>query len=245
VAAPPAGAPSYAATTPAWNTAATVAPTPAYAGVDSPAPAPGAESGSAKFSHGTQFIYFNVETGFERVALRSLHTDNLLPETVDSSASAPFFGVGGGLQFAVLTVGPRFRTASFDSWSVWTLDLEAKIHLPTGRIEPYFIFAGGYANLDPHAAGVKVHGYNARFGLGIDVYATKNFTIGASGTGEVIGMSRSGNNLTTTPQAQAAACAAIADPVQKQQCAANALYAADGSALGIAGTLALVAGLHF
>ena len=245
--APPVAAPGYAGTAPAWSSdAAPVAPTPAYAGADTPAPPTGVENGSgASFSHGTQFVYFNVETGFEQVSLRSLHTDNLLPETVDSSASAPFFGVGGGLQFAVLTVGPRFRTASFDSWSVWTLDLEAKIHLPVGRIEPYFIFAGGYANLDPHAEGVKVHGYNARIGVGIDIYATKNFTIGASGTGELIGMSRSGNNLTTTPQAQAATCAAIADPVQKQQCATDALYAADGSALGIAGTLALVAGLHF
>jgi hypothetical protein len=212
----------------------------------SPPPAADVDSGSRGFSHGLQFVYFNVETGFETVGLRNLNTSNLLPETVDTTASGPFFGVGGGVQIVFLTVGPRFRTASFDAWSVWTLDLEAKIHLPLGRVEPYFIFAGGYANLDPkNIEGVSIHGYNARLGIGLDVFATKNVTIGASGTGEVLGMSRSGNNLTTSPQAQAAACNALADPVQKQQCAKDALYAADGSGVGIAGTFALVAGLHF
>jgi hypothetical protein len=209
------------------------------------------DSSPKGFSHGLQFVYFSVESGYEHVGLRTLHTSNLLPATVDNSGSGAFFGVGGGVDLVFLTLGPRFRTASFDAWSIWTLDLEARIHLPLGRVEPYFIFAGGYAKLDPNGSGtadvtqVSVRGFNARLGLGFDVFATKNITIGASGTAEVLGMSRSGQNLTTAPQSQAATCNAITDPVQKEQCAADTVYAADGSALGIAGTLAVVAALHF
>jgi hypothetical protein len=229
------------------DTSATVAPAPVTAAT---MPAPDDDSAPKGFSHGLQFLYFNVETGFERVGLRTLHTSNLLPATADASGSGAFFGLGGGVNLVFLTLGPRFRTASLDAWSVWTLDLEACIRLPLGRVEPYFIFAGGYAKLDAGSSGatdvtqVSVHGFNARLGLGFDVFATKNITIGASGTIEVLGMSRSGQ-ITSTPQSQAATCESIADPVQKEQCAADAVYAADGSALGIAGTLAIVAGLHF
>jgi hypothetical protein len=208
-------------------------------------------SGPKAFSHGLQFVYFNAETGYEQVGLRTLHTSHLLPSTVDTSGSGAFFGVGGGVELVFLTLGPRFRTASFDAWSLWTLDLEAKIHLPLGRVEPYFIFAGGYAKLDANTSGatdvtqVSIRGFNVRLGIGFDVFATKNVTIGGSATAELLAMSRSGQNLTTTPQSQAATCAATVDPVQKEQCAADAVYAADGSALGVAGTVALVAGLHF
>jgi hypothetical protein len=57
-------------------------------------------------------------------------------------------------------------------------------------------------------------------------------------------MSRSGE-LPTTPQQQVATCNAVTDPKQKQQCAASAVYQADGSSLGMAGTLGGVLGLHF
>jgi hypothetical protein len=180
-----------------------------------------------------------------------LHTSNLLPETVDTTGSGAFFGVGAGVQLVFLTVGPRFRTASLDTWDLWSLDLEANLRLPLGRVEPYFIFAAGYAKLDSRATGasglpeVSVRGFNGRSGFGIDVFATKNITIGASATGELLALSRSGTILASSPQGSAASCNAIVDPVQKQQCLTSAVYAANGSSIGLAGTLSLVAGLHF
>jgi len=219
--------------------------------MDPTAPSPDYDTGPKSFSHGLQFVYFNAETGYEKVGLRTLHTSNLLPETADNTSEGAFFGVGAGVELVFLTLGPRFRMAIMDAWNLWTLDLEARLHMPLGRVEPYFIFAGGYAKMDLNNSGaadvtqVSIRGFNARSGIGFDVFATKNITIGASATAELLAMSRSGQNLTSTPQQQAAACNAIADPLQKQQCAADAVYAADGSSLGIAGTFALVAGLHF
>jgi hypothetical protein len=203
------------------------------------------------FSHGLEFLYFNVEGGYESVGLRTLKTSQLLPETISSSSSGAFFGLGGGLRLLFLTVGPRFRSGSFDQWSLWTLDAEAGIHLPLGRVEPYFTFAAGYAKLvtgDAFAlapSDVTIRGFNARIGMGIDYYADKHFTIGVIATGEMLAMSRPGANLTTSPQAEAAKCEMIVDPAQKQQCASAAVYSADGSSLGMAGTLGAVLGLHF
>jgi hypothetical protein len=202
------------------------------------------------FSHGLEFLYFNAEGGYESVGLRTLKTSQLLPETVSSTNSGAYFGLGGGLRLLFLTVGPRFRTASFSDWSLWTLDIEGGLHLPLGRVEPYFIFAAGYAKLgtgDAFAlapADVSIKGFNARIGMGIDVYASKNFTIGAIATGEILAMSRSGG-VPQSPQAQVANCMTVMDPMQKEQCAASAVYAADGSSLGMAGTLGGVMGLHF
>lgn len=204
------------------------------------------------FSHGLEFIYFNVEGGYQNVGLRTLHTSNLLPETASTSGAGAFFGLGGGVRLIFLTLGPRFRIGQIDGWSTWTLDAEAGIHLPLGRVEPYFIFALGYARFAangsdttfPSLTDITIRGFNARLGLGIDYYASKNFTIGASATAEILAMSRSGE-LPTSPQAQVANCEAIVDPMQKQQCASAAVYAADGSSLGMAGTLGAVVGLHF
>ena len=203
------------------------------------------------FSHGLEFLYFNVEGGYESVGLRTLKTSQLLPETISSSSSGAFFGLGGGLRLLFLTVGPRFRSGSFDQWSLWTLDAEAGIHLPLGRVEPYFTFAAGYAKLvtgDAFALAptdVTIRGFNARIGMGIDYYADKHFTIGVTATGEILAMSRPGASLTTSPQAEAAKCEMIMDPAQKQQCASAAVYSADGSSLGMAGTLGAALGLHF
>jgi hypothetical protein len=174
-----------------------------------------------------------------------------LPETISSTSSGAYFGAGGGLRLLFLTLGPRFRTGSFDEWSLWTLDLEAGIHLPLGRLEPYFTFAAGYAKLVTGDAfslapsDVSIRGFNARLGIGFDVYANKYLTLGAYATGELLAMSRPGADLTTSPQAKAQMCEAIADPMQKEQCAASAVYAADGSSLGMAGTLGAVLGVHF
>src|SRR6266545_3886205 len=205
-----------------------------------------------EFSRGLEWVYFNIEGGFETVGLRTLHTSNLLPETVDTSGSGAFFGLGGGLRLVFLTIGPRYRTGHFEAWNLWTLDLEAGIHLPIGRVEPYFTFAGGYAKLatnDTNAlqpVDLSIRGFNARTGFGLDVYVNKYFTLGANGTFDVLAMSRPGVDVSSlSPQAQAGKCDMLTDPTQKQQCAMEAVYSVDGSSIGMAFSLSLVAGVHF
>ena len=89
-----------------------------------------------------------------------------------------FFGLGGGLQVAVPDGGSALSIGEASTkWSLWTLDAEAGIHLPLGRVEPYFTFAAGYAKLvtgDAFALAptdVTIRGFNARIGMGIDYYA--------------------------------------------------------------------------
>jgi len=82
---------------------------------------------------------------------------------------------------------------------------------------------------------VSIRGYNVRGGLGLDVYLSDLFSIGANLTGEVLALTRPGvdptklnlNGNTSSNEAKAK------------------VYAADGSSVGSAVSLTAVAGLHF
>ncbi|HKQ71059.1 MAG TPA: hypothetical protein VJT73_17050, partial [Polyangiaceae bacterium] len=110
------------------------------------------ETRGKDFSHGLEFVYLNIEGGYQTVGLRTLSTSNLLPETVESTSNGAFFGAGAGLRLIFLTIGPRFRIGHFSSWNLWTLGAEAGIHLPLGRVEPYLSLTASYAKLATDAS---------------------------------------------------------------------------------------------
>jgi hypothetical protein len=98
--------------------------------------------------------------------------------------------------------------------------------------------AGGYASLGgfdakdvggASASDVSISGYDIRLGGGLDYYVTPVFSVGASLTAEMLGLTR--------PAVGAAKLTGAS--------AAENVYKADGSSIGLAVTGAAVLGLHF
>jgi len=189
---------------------------------------------------GLQLLWLNGEVGFQYISLNTFHANNLVDsQIVKTSQSGALYGLGAGVRLIFLTLGARFRLGNFSAWQIWTLDAEAGIHLPIGKVEPYFQFDAGYASLGSFSGAssalnlqnANVHGWNARLGFGIDFYVTRALSIGALMTGDVLYLKR--KTVANLP---------VNDPAYAE---AAKVYANDGSSVGGATTLTGVVGLHF
>jgi hypothetical protein len=92
----------------------------------------------------------------------------------------------------------------------------------------------GSPDTDPLSRRADIGGYYGRLGGGVDVYLTEVFSVGATVTGEVVALSRPGVNVDDVQNTGAPASAR-----------AEAVYRADGSAVGFGVTGTAVLGLHF
>lgn len=196
---------------------------------------------------GLEFVWLNAEAGYQLVGMQTFSKNNLVDaEFTKTSQQGLALGFGAGVRLIFLTLGGRFRLGTFDDWQLWTLNAEAGLHLPIGRVEPYFTLGGGYASIgsfdaksttvDLKGAGVNIHGWNTRVGFGVDVYVTNVVTIGANLTGEALFLKRLKTDV--PPQLPAGT-----DPALQQK--VNAVYANDGTSIGAAMTATAVVGLHF
>jgi hypothetical protein len=184
---------------------------------------------------GLEFFWLNVEGGVQHLGLQTFKSDDLVDtETVSTTQTGPLFGAGVGVRLIFLTLGARFRLASFEDWQVWTLNGELGFRIPLGPLEPYFTFGGGYASLGSFEVGnafddaeVHVRGFNLRAGAGLDYYIGDRFSIGGNVSGDFMFLSRPGVDSTDDSEA------------------GDAVYARDGSGIGAGVTVTLVAGLHF
>lgn len=202
---------------------------------------------------GLEFVWLNAEAGYEIVGLQTFSKNNLVDAGFTKTSQQGFlFGVGVGVRLIFLTIGPRFRMGTFSDWQLWTADLEAGLHLPIGRIEPYFTIGGGYASIGSldvkntnyklQGEGVKIHGWNARLGFGMDVYVTNVVTIGANLTGDALFLKRPTTQPPTVPCAIPGNCTA---QEQQAQQTLDTIYKNDGTSIGAGMTATAVVGLHF
>ncbi len=193
---------------------------------------------------GLEFVWLNAEAGVQSLSLQTFHANNLVDaQTVATGQTGPLFGAGAGVRLVFLTLGGRFRLGSFSAWQLWTLDGELGLHLPIGKLEPYFSFAAGYASLgsfegtssaiEYKSAGMNIHGWNARMGFGLDYYLNHYFSLGVLMTGDVLYLRRP--NSVTLP-------GAANDPNLAR---AQQVYGNDGASVGGAATLTAMVGLHF
>ncbi len=204
-----------------------------------------AEADEKDSGRGLEFFWINGEVGYEYLGLQTFSANNLVDSgIVATTQSGPVFGGGLGLRLVFLTVGPRFRFAKFSDWDHWTLTAELGLPIPIGRVEPYFTFSGGYANVGSLAAknsvnsnDVDITGWNLRAGAGLDIYLSKMFTVGATLTGEVLFLTRPGVDPSAFADARAQA--------GTNEASVQAVYEADGSSVGAATTASFVLGLHF
>lgn len=194
---------------------------------------------------GLEFFYFNVEGGYEQIGLETFKSDGLTyANTVKSKDGGLMVGAGAGLRLVFVTIGARARLGKFSQWNVATLNGEVGIHIPLGDLEPYFTLGAGYAflgSMDEQNWGgsVSIKGYDVRGGFGLDYYVTPVFSVGANLTGEVLGLTRPGVDLSSAATGTGAAQPGSLDAKSQE------VAKADGSSLGAAFTASAVLGLHF
>jgi hypothetical protein len=187
---------------------------------------------------GLEFFWLNAEIGAMHLGLQTFSADELVPEVVESTATGPLYGAAVGLRLVFVTLGARFRYATFPDWRLWTLNGELGLRVPLGLVEPYFTFGGGYASLGGfssddvgpglNADDVAIRGFNVRGGFGIDVYVTPAFSLGGLLTGELL--------VLTRPSVGGSASNGSVEAE---------VYRFEGSSVGSAVSLTAVAGLHF
>jgi hypothetical protein len=187
---------------------------------------------------GLEFLWVDVEGGYEYLALQAFHSSHLLDGSAVADSDSGFaLGLGAGVRLIFLTLGGRFRLARFSAWDLYTLDAELGLHLPVGDLEPSFTLAAGYAKLgSPSAEGVAefdadrvdISGFNARLGANLDYYVNPLLSFGARSSFELLALWRGG-------AAQPASIPA----------ATAATYARDGDGIGFGVTLSATVGLHF
>ena len=188
---------------------------------------------------GLEFVWLNVEAGYEYISLQGLKDDSLLDaDLIEDTGSAFAFGVGAGVRLIFFTLGARFRLAKLSAWDLWTLNGEAGFHVPLGALEPSFTLSAGYASLgavsaDDAAQGldvgdIKASGFDARVGAALDWYVNPLLSIGAQGSFEVLMLSR---DATAQPAGVPAELVEV--------------YERDGDGVGLAVTATGVVGLHF
>jgi hypothetical protein len=78
-----------------------------------------------------------------------------------------------------------------------------------------------------HDPGARVQGYNIRLNAGLDYYFDKMFSIGATASGELLGMTRPGVDLN-----------------QSTGSVSEDVYKLNGSSVGLAIMASAVVGLH-
>jgi opacity protein-like surface antigen len=238
-----------------WKSPAGDRQVPASVEADRKREAPGARPARIN-----ELVYANIEGGYETLSISTLTAAGTLsardiqPVSVGTSGSGAFYGVGAGFRLAFFTLGGRVRGAHLSAGDLSTINGELGARLVFDRFEPYFTFGAGYAKLSASSgqvAGIPdldIHGWNARAGLGLDYYPDKNFTLGVNVGSDLLAMARSGVDLSTSPETQARervkACQAMTGPAQ-QQCATSIVHDVEGASAGVAGTFAVMMGVHF
>jgi hypothetical protein len=173
---------------------------------------------------GLEFFWLNAEIGGMHLGPQTFSEDNLAEADLLDPQTGLAYGGGLGLRLVFITVGARFRMASLPDWRLWTLNAEGGLRIPIGSLEPYFTLGGGYVSMSAaDQDDLDASGFGIRGGAGIDYYLSEVFSLGANLTGDVLFLSRA----------------------ELSGAASGTVYAESGSSIGAAGTLTLVAGLHF
>jgi hypothetical protein len=194
---------------------------------------------------GLSWFWIDASGGFEHVGLTTFSADAALQGggLVPTDASGGVISAGLGLRLVFLTIGARANLGLFSPWQLFTIGGEVGFHFPLGRIEPHFDFGFGYAGignvggaLSMTPGAVSIRGFDARVGGGLDYYVAKHFSIGLSGSFELLGLTRPGVDASTIQTIQMHT---------NLSATAAAALKLDGSSYGSAFAFTGVAGLHF
>ena len=141
---------------------------------------------------GLEWFALQPEVGLQQLGLTTLSGKD--GGGFKTSGVAPLVGVLANVRLLFVTIGVRARVAFFSDFKYWNLGPELGFHMPIGNLEPYAFVGGGYAalgGLPDAAAGVSVHGFDIRLGVGLDYYVSRQFSIGGLFTSEIVPLSAS------------------------------------------------------
>jgi hypothetical protein len=196
---------------------------------------------------GLEWVWLNAEFGFEHLGLQTFSANGLVDAgIVGTTQTGLMYGVGAGVRLVFITLGARFRIATLSAFDIWTLNGEAGLRIPLGKLEPHLSLGAGFASIGSFSASdlggverdhVAITGYDVRAGGGLDYYVTPIFSVGASVTFEVLGLTRPGVGLGDIQN--------VANNGASSGTAQSEIYKVSGSSVGSAFTGALVLGLHF
>lgn len=135
---------------------------------------------------GLEWFFLHGELGFQHVAPAAFSSSNLGAD----SSSGLMAGVLAGVRLVFITVGVRARLAYLeDTLKLWSVVPELGFHVPIGNVEPYGFVGAGYTAM-AGIAPIKVRGFDARLGLGLDYYLSPHFSVGGLMTGDMVALSR-------------------------------------------------------
>jgi hypothetical protein len=163
------------------------------------------ESESKDAGRGLEFFWISAEIGFQTLGLTTFSNGGLVPEGATASGSGLEYGGALGLRVLYFTLGARFRRATFQDFSPWSVVAEGGLRVPLGRFEPYGTLSGGYAGITGADGGGSIGGVDLRLGAGLDLYLSDSFSVGTCATGDLLflssdGVSGTGAGLTTSLQ---------------------------------------------
>jgi len=196
---------THLATTTA-TTPRTPNPPPGAGTAPQPAPPPEHEEGDGR---DVDFIWLEAFGGISNVNLVAFGNSNFAAAA--SSGGSSVFNevnatgpmIGGALGFRVywLAVGARTTFASYNTFQIGTVGGEVALRFPIPVVEPYIRAGFGYAwqgdaNYTITTGGVTaqpattVYGWAFNAAVGLDIFLTNWFTIGAGVGFDVLNMTR-------------------------------------------------------
>lgn len=188
---------------------------------------------------GIDFLYADVEGGFQHVGLKTFTTDEaaLTAGFADTTGSGPMVGGSLALQLLFVTIGPRVRIGFFPDWQMFSAGGEVGIRIPIGNLEPHLAVGAGYTALGTlgDVEEIDVRGFYARAGGGLDYYITPALSVGAAASWELLGLTR--------PELGPEDITRIRNERGADQ-TRDELLAAEGTAYGSALSVTAVIGLH-
>ena len=155
----------------------------------------------------SKIVWFDVEAGVSSVNLNTFSTnfDQFSVGFIPQSGIGPSVGGAAGFRLVFLTLGARGRAARFSGngpvreWSMASIDGEIGVRVPLHRLEPHLTLASGYTTfggfgdaLQGVQQGLRVNGFNARIGFGVDYFVSRYVSIGGLASGELLMLTRPG-----------------------------------------------------
>lgn len=145
---------------------------------------------------GLNFFWLNAELGFLTMGLSTLGNQGLVAEGAAASGSGFVYGGALGFRLLYFTLGARFRRATLDVFTPWSLVGEAGLRVPIGRLEPYATLSAGYVGISDSVSVTPIGGADVRLGAGLDFYFSDSFSVGVATSGELLFLSGGGASST-------------------------------------------------
>jgi hypothetical protein len=202
---------------------------------------------------GLQPFWASARGGYEFLDLTTFvaSEEEFSADLIPTQANGPTGQLALGVRLLGLSLGARgtvmsltnvSRGSNMQGGTLWSVAGELGLHIAAGhQIDPFVMLGGGYTEITGMRVtsldqDVRVRGYNARAGVGVDVYVSRNVALGVLGMGELLFLTRPGvsaRGLLTPEQVETVG-----------EAKARALEA-DGSTVGTALSITAGPSVHF